>query len=305
MKDHIVRGKKDVQQGAALALALLFLVLSFIPPLARAEQAPGGEGIDLKMHPLEQMLAPEGAGYKSSDEEVATVTSQGLIKSFIEGECVITLTTKGQEVAYNLLVSDQVPTEQVKEAIAIALNEWSEVGERKLGKTNKYTRWRCKKDCSFGWCGAFIGWAMDEAGVEMCAAKEAAPVEKDATFAIREAGVGKILTGYTKLERLTRIPRPGYLTIYGVRKRANKTVHVGLITDVEPIEGDIYLVSTVEGNIGTKIKRYQYYYDASQEARDAQENIFSIEEEKQIQEGMNYTYAVDTWYINIIGQTYE
>ena len=295
------KGQMTLKRAVAF-MGLMALLLGVLPSSL-------GEGTKtdflLEIHPLEQMAGPQGEGYISSDETIATVNPQGIIEGLREGECTISLTQKGKRVNYTLVVDQNVPTEPVKKAIAIALAEWEAFGEKKLGKTNKYTKWYCNKECSFGWCGAFIGWAMDEAGVDMCYWADAVPVGEEDSFAIREAGVGKILTGYTKLERLTRIPRPGYLNIYGVRKKSNKTVHVGLITDVEPIDGERYLLTTVEGNIGTKIKRYQYYYDASDQAREAQENIFPIEKEKQTQEGINYTYAVDTWYVNIIGQSYE
>ncbi|NLB91435.1 MAG: hypothetical protein GX786_09505 [Clostridiales bacterium] len=258
---------------------------------------------ELQMHPLETMMAPEGKNYTSSDETIASISPQGELFAFKEGSCLISFTAGEEEKTLPLLVSDEVPTELAKKAIAIALEEWD--GEKKLKKSNKYTKWYCKRECEFGWCGGFIGWALDEAGIPLSRWEKAEPVGEEETFGIAEAGVGKILTGYTRMERLTRIPRPGYLTIYGVRKSGNKTVHVGFITDVTHVEGDKYLVSTVEGNIGSRIKLYQYYYDASQEARDNEENIFPIEEHLQTQENVNYTYAVDTWYVNILGQTYQ
>ncbi len=283
-----------------VALLLLMVVMGFSIGVI-GEEFP--ENRVIKIHPLEEMDAPIGK-VEIQDEQIAMITSTGKLKALIQGETTLVVHNQGGEKKYILSVKDEYPTENVKKAIDIAIKEWEEFGGKRLGKSNKYTKWYCNKECSFGWCGAFIGWALDEGEVEMCYWADAVPVDKDQSFAIREAGVGKIITGYRNLERLTRIPRPGYINIYGVRKKANETVHVGFITDVEYIKDEIYLVSTVEGNLGTVIKRYQYYYDASEEAREKQENIFSIEEEKQTQEGMNYQY-VENWYVNVIGQTYE
>ncbi len=163
-----------------------------------------------------------------------------------------------------LPVADDVP-DVVRAAIELALTEWQEnLGKTfsRLGSKNKFSRWQCGtgSGCDIGWCGAFVGYCLDNAGVPMDDYRKSVPHEDGTPYAVRAAGVGKIYTGYQNMIRLSDTPRPGSLVIYG-KKGGYAYLHVGMVTAVTDLGDDTYIVQTVEGNVSSRIKRYCYLYD--------------------------------------------
>ncbi len=153
----------------------------------------------------------------------------------------------------------------VQDAVTLALSEWSENRGKtfsRLGKYNKYSRWQCGTGpkCNIGWCGAFLGYCFDTAHVPMDSEHKSVPHESGEAYAVHAAGVGKIYTGFKNMNRLTDVPRAGYPVIYG-EKGGYQYLHVGLVTHVLPLGDEKYIVSTVEGNVSSRIKRYTYLYD--------------------------------------------
>ena len=64
----------------------------------------------------------------------------------------------------------------------------------------------------------------------------------------------------------------------------------------------VYLLETVEGNLGSRIKRFSYLYDSLAEKKER--NIKPIPREMQTQpDTFNYAY-VDNFYVNVFGQTW-
>ena len=128
----------------------------------------------------------------------------------------------------------QQPPEEIRRVLDIAWQEWETLAGKTLKDCNKYTEWR-GKGISFGWCGGYVTWCMIEAGIPMAELQkiEEAPVE--GVFHVKEASVGKLLRGYQRMGRSTNVPQPGFLVVYGVRNSANKTVHVGLVYDVQEL----------------------------------------------------------------------
>ncbi len=284
-------------------LLLLVLVLCLLTPAALAgeDETPSA----LFMHPEEVMAAPRADAWESSDGQIASVDADGYIAAHSEGVCQISCTTDGVTIVYPLTVDKNVPTELMKKAIASAENEFVTLDGKGVKRANKYTKWYAgKSGVEFGWCGAFVGWCLGEAGVSMYRVEKAQKVADDATWAISEASVGKILKGYQKMERTTDIPRPGYLVIYSVTKKSYYNIHVGLVTEVSDLGDGKYLLTTIEGNVSSRVKKYQYYYDSSQEAAEKQRNMSALPEEKQTDEKVCYTLHSKDWYIKIFCQTY-
>jgi hypothetical protein len=176
------------------------------------------------------------------------------------------------------------PPEEIQKVLDIAYNEWQTLNGKTLSKCNKYTEWR-GKGVSFGWCGGFITWCMIEAGIPMATLEniETAPVE--GLYHVKEASVGKLLRGYLRMGRMTLVPQKGYLLVYGVRKSANKTVHIGLVYDVEELGDGKYRITTIEGNMSNRVKMYIHDYDMNAEERSL--NLSVVPEDERTMEASN------------------
>ena len=188
--------------------------------------------------------------------------------------------------------------EEIRNVLDIAYNEWETLGGKTLSQSNKYTWWRCGKGCKFGWCGGFVTWCMLEGGIPMDELQDI-PDQVGSVYHVKEASVGKLLKGYQQLGRTTQIPQPGYAVVYGVQKSANKTVHVGLVYDVQDLGDGIYRLTTIEGNVSNRVKMYIYDYNSNEEF--ATENMSKIPEEERTLEANVYTsykLHTDNWYIN-------
>ena len=132
------------------------------------------------------------------------------------------------------------------------------------------------------------------------------PLGSGEPHGVREAAVPKLDTGFANMERITNIPRPGYLVIYGRRETSKQAayafVHVGLVTDVIDRGGGVYEVRTVEGNLSSRIKRFCYLYDANDTTK---HNMSSLPAEEQTEPKVyQYTPQQDTWYVTEFCQTW-
>lgn len=258
-----------------------------------------------------QLYAQSFTGtWESSDPAVAGAEldvhdkKQVRIIALSPGEATLTLTgTKTNKTAQVKVTVLPDETENnpvpalIQKAVDIALSEWEQVGGQGLPKDtrgNKYNKWW---GYAVGWCGAFAGYCLDTAGIPMDSEdsiNKLKPLDNGDPHAIRAAGVPKLSTGYTNLGRNTKIPRPGYLVIYGSVKDTYGYKHVGLVTDVKNLEDGLYLVSTVEGNMGSTVKRYCYIYDSRNMLH---ENLKEAPAEEQTIPGVNYTPHQNTWYV--------
>ena len=195
----------------------------------------------------------------------------------------------------------QQPPEEIRQVLDIAYGEWERLAGKTLKNVNKYTEWR-GKGIGFGWCGGYITWCMIEAGIPMAELQkiEEAPVE--GIYHVKEASVGKLLRGYQRMGRSTDVPQKGFLLVYGVRKSANKTVHVGLVYDVIDLGGGKYRIITLEGNMSKRVKMYIHDYDRF--AEDKTLNLSKVPEEERTIEACTYVdYKIPTsekkpFYVN-------
>ncbi len=280
--------------GALAGSAEEDIPAEYIYPDIYLELRPGTEyspGIEAPVSWLSD--APETAVGKNTE-----------ILALNEGFAMLTAVyPDGSEMYFDVAVTETAVPLSIRDTIALALKEW----EENLGKTftqrNKYTAWYCGTGpkCYFGWCGGFVSYCLDTSGVPMDEPTESVPHESGEPYAVRAAGVGKILKGFTKMERVTNIPRPGYLVIYGKRDYYNY-MHVGMITDVEDLGEGLYLVSTVEGNMSSRIKRYCYLYDSNDTT---EHNYREPDEEYQTDpDTFQYTIHQKEWFIYAICQTW-
>lgn len=285
-------------------LILLMLTVFMLLGTAQAQEADAAKA--LFMHPGETMAAPAADSWSTSDEAIATVDGQGNIVALAEGTCQLLCTAGGQAAAYDLTVSDHVPTELIKKAIAVAENEFVTLDGHGLKRANKYTKWYAgKSGVAFGWCGAFVGYCFEDAGVPMSRVEKAQKVDDGVTWAISEAGVGKILKGYQTMERTTNIPRPGYMVIYSVTGKSYNNIHTGMVVDVQDVGEGRYLLTTIEGNVSSRVKKYQYYYDSTEDAAQKMRNMQALPEQMQTDEKVCYKLHDKNWYVKVFCQTYK
>ena len=195
--------------------------------------------------------------------------------------------------------------EAINTVIDFALNEWKAADNKtfsRLGSKNKYSYWQCGKGpkCNIGWCGAFLGYVFDTCGIPMDEPTKSETHESGEPYSVRAAGVGKINKGFDKMERLSMVPKPGYLVIYGEQKGYGYK-HIGLVTDVDDLGGGRYLLKTVEGNMSNRIKRYCYVFDSNE----ALKNTQPCPEEYRRDDGEINDYEhIKTWNITTFCQTW-
>lgn len=227
---------------------------------------------------------------------MAILMSLGLMTSSAMA-ATTTATPPPLEISRSVLT----PPEEIQNVLNIAYNEWSTLSGKTLSQCNKYTEWR-GKGVSFGWCGGFVTWCMIEAGIPMAELQkiEEAPVE--GVYHVKEASVGKLLRGYQRMGRSTNVPQPGFLLVYGVNKSANKTVHIGLVYDVEDLGDGKYRLTTLEGNMSNRVKMYIHDYDMNAEEKGL--NLSVVPQEERTMEASTYMdYKIPTsqgkvFYVN-------
>lgn len=246
--------------------------------------------------------------FQSDNTEVARVDSRGNVSFYGEGEASVTFTDKKTEqkttIDFIVLAGGSIPPE-VEQGIAVALHEWDEYLQsgKSIPKSNKYTKWFCGRPCEFGWCGAFVNFSLEMGGVPMASREKTELLIDGRAGAVREAAVPKILEGFKKMDRIGYIPQPGSEVIYG-RRGGYATIHVGLVTEVKPLGEGKYEVQTVEGNMGPRIRRYHYIYDAF--ADNFERNMSALPKEQQTSpEIFNYIPHKDgAWYVTAFGQSW-
>ena len=295
-----------IKRIAACVAVLMLLCCS-----ALGEALP--ESLTMKAGESLSFTLPFSGSWDSDAPDIA-YGEENTIHALEEGWAQLVLMNGESEFVVDLEVTDPVP-ETIREAIHIALREWEEVGEKRLDKTkrgNKYIKWWGYEN--IGWCGAFVGYCLDTAGVPLAPTdswRKVKPQEGGVPYSLREAGVPKLRTGFTNMERITTVPKPGYLVIFGA-KGYYADVHVGLIADVVDKGRGIYQLFTVEGNIGgSTVKRYSFLYDS--QAAKIETNMSYLPEEEWTETGVYYEGPRQTksdgkkfnWYVQAICQTWQ
>lgn len=245
--------------------------------------------------------------WTSSAPDSVMVDQDGLVTALSEGEVTITLSGKGKTlltVPFRIIADPAVPAE-ITSAIDLALSEWEDASGSGFKRSNKYTTWYYGPSASFGWCGAFTSYSLGNAGVpqaETDTYRKLAPLPDGQPYGVREAGVPKLLAGYTNLDRISNVPRAGYLVIYG-KMGGYKTMHVGLVTRAENRGDGVYLLETVEGNLSSRIKRLTYLYDSK--AKDPKRNMSMLPEDEQTEpQVFQYRLNSEDWRVTAFAQTW-
>ncbi len=150
-------------------------------------------------------------------------------------------------------VVQEVP-ETIQKVLDLAYEQLCETDAAELKKKNKFTEWRNKYE--YGWCGGFITWLMLQLDVPQDVGSKVPKGEVEGLYHVKEAGVGKLYSGYEKINRITRIPQKGFIAVFGTSKAVKGSgvtpyYHVGLVYDVEKLEEGLYRITTIEGNVTT------------------------------------------------------
>lgn len=287
-------------------LLIAVFLLSLLTGLAAGKKEPQLILLPMQVGEISQAIQGEGT-WRSEHPDIATVSDSGVITALAEGYTLVLLSNRKNEVTIRceVQVGETPIPEEITRVIESALADWAEADGKPLPRYNEYTKWfnPAAKD-GFGWCGAFVGLHFDTVGIEMnkeYRAKKAPPLPEGSLFAVRQASQTKLYEGFQSRNRLSNLPRPGYYIIYG-KKGSTPYTHVGLVTTVQDMGEGVYLLETVEGNLGSRIKRFSYLYDSLAERKDR--NIKPIPAELQTRpDEFNYEYVKD-FYINVFGQTW-
>ncbi len=147
-------------------------------------------------------------------------------------------------------VVQEIPAE-IQLVLDLAYEQLQEVDARNLQQKNKFTEWR--NNYKFGWCGGFVTWCMLEAGIPQEEKNKIQAGEVEGLVHVKEAGVGKLYSGYGKMNRITRVPQKGFIAVYGNEGSGGSTpyYHVGLVYDVESLGEGKYRLTTIEGDVPT------------------------------------------------------
>ena len=145
-------------------------------------------------------------------------------------------------------VIQEIP-ETMQEILDLAYEQWIEVDGKNLGEKNKYTAWR--NNGKWGWCGGFITWCMLEKGIPQKEKNDITEGEVEGFVHVKEGGVGKLFTGYGRMNRITRVPQKGFIAVLGNVGYTGTTpfCHVGLVYDVQKLDEGKYRITTIEGNV--------------------------------------------------------
>ncbi|MBQ4073773.1 MAG: CHAP domain-containing protein [Clostridia bacterium] len=293
----------------------LMLLCLMLPSLVLAEKLP--DQVTLQPGDEKSFTLPF-QGYWESDAPEIAMGEGNIITAYEEGSAILYLISndgeREQSVQIQVQPADDVPP-MIRDAINIAIREWEELGEKKIPqdpKGNKFTKW-WRYAC--GWCGAFASYCLDQAGVPLEPTdtfRKVKPVGSGDPHGIREAAVPKLHTGFENMERITNIPRPGYLIIYGAKDYYD-FVHVAIVSDVIDRGDGIYQLFTVEGNVGGTVKRYSFLYNSKAEKKEKYKNLIQLPEEEWLEpEIYHYDEARRTrsngkyynWYVNCFCQTW-
>ncbi len=251
---------------------------------------------------------PANGAWKSKRPDVAQVTQDGVITALQNGYALIECVNDKNKVVMRAEVQVgpvPAPPENISRGIEAAVAEWQAAANEPFPRFNKFTEWYNPKAYKgFGWCGAFVGYNLENAGVPMTKEfrkKDAPPLKDGSPFAVRQASQTKLFEGFLNRDRLSSMPRAGYYIIYG-RKGSTPYTHIGLVTSASSLGDGRFVLETVEGNLNSRIRRYSYIYNALADKKE--NNITSLPEDKRTQ-GDTFMYDyVDNFYINCFGQTW-
>ena len=214
-------------------------------------------------------------------------------------------------------ILQEIPA-QIRDVLDLAYAELLDVNGQELKTKNKYTKWR--NNYEWGWCGGFITWCMLENEIPMFDQGKAPKEEVPGLIHMKAAGVGKIYTGYERMNRITNIPQKGFIAVFGnanskyVKAGSTPYYHVGLVYDVIQLPNGLYRITTIEGNVsvnfsdtdgvrhkaGHTVRMYTRDYNPNTEK--PKDDLTLVPEEERTREesitfSYDYTYNNPSMYI--------
>ena len=204
---------------------------------------------------------------------------------------------------------------QIQAMIDLATEEFTRRGGKTLKRSNDYTVWYYGDKTAIGWCAAFTSWCAVHAGVETLKENQIAAFvtgdDKDLkyeplqaipdVFMMREVNVIRCRNSYILTERLVDIPKPGYQIFYG-RIGGAPTLHTGLVETVRVIAPGIYDITTIEGNVANRVKRYCIRYTV--EPKRKHHNMSAVPAGDRVVQDAQYKLHQPDWYITGFGRTW-
>ncbi len=137
-------------------------------------------------------------------------------------------------------------TDQANKIASIAKGE---IGVKESGTNNvKYNTWfygQKVSGSSYPWCGAFISWCANQAGVSTNVIPKAASASQYKAFFVDQGRYYKYSSGYT--------PKPGDLVFIDWGGKHGSIDHVGIVVSCEG-----GYITTVEGNYSDKVASNTY-----------------------------------------------
>ena len=213
-------------------------------------------------------------------------------------ELTVTLNT------YDLSFPEDMP-EVVRQFVLTARAEFEAHPFERLPKANQYTKWYYEDNREIGWCSVFQIWCAYHSGLPLIRWNQGAHMEEEC-FSAMEGRVGNVYKAFLGQNRWLdalegAVPKPGYLIIYGVRSSTPYT-HIASVESVTELEQGVYELTTVEGNLGSTVRRLNFRYLTAPKRK--YYNMEAIPEAERTREGCQYTLQKDTWYVTGFCETW-
>ena len=197
-------------------------------------------------------------------------------------------------------VQEHLP-DQIQDLLEIAHREWTDVAGKELKRSNKYTKWLNEYD--WGWCAGFVTWCTMEAGIRQVAFTDNVRVDVEGIVHLKEASVGKMITGYMRMNRVTNVPQKGFIVVYGQRGSGG-AYHVGVVYDIQDLGEGRYRLTTIEGNMSNTVRMYIHDYDMNAKKAWDMKTIPQEEQKEEQTRMFSYKLQNNTWYINCFLMTW-
>ena len=205
---------------------------------------------------------------------------------------------EGELDTYGLTFPEDMPL-AARNFVLTARAEFEKNNWTKLPKNNEYTKWYYHDNREIGWCSVFQIYCAYHSGLQLIRYKQDVTVEPGECISAMEGRVGNVRLAFEEHGRWLDgteggVPKPGYLVIYGVRASTPYT-HVAIVESVKELGGDVYELTTIEGNLNSTIRRINYRYDATPKRQ--YYNMSAVPENEITEENCQYKLQKDDWYV--------
>ena len=205
---------------------------------------------------------------------------------------------EGELDTYGLTFPEDMPL-AARNFVLTARAEFEKNNWTKLPKNNEYTKWYYHDNREIGWCSVFQIYCAYHSGLQLIRYKQDVTVEPGECISAMEGRVGNVRLAFEEHGRWLDgteggVPKPGYLVIYGVRASTPYT-HVAIVESVKELGGDVYELTTIEGNLNSAIRRINYRYDATPKRQ--YYNMSAVPENEITEENCQYKLQKDDWYV--------